>query len=183
MKIYADDKLLGEVDSSDRISNRFVWEKLAFLNVTDGKHTLKLENVVGFNAVNMLSLVPSRDLNKLETQTSNLLNNRASILYYLEAESIFYNTKGTATGNSNYLLDDQGATRDDNRKTDSRFKIVHGTFKVPAHSDLATLGIIHRQNESVSDVIKNWKSIQLMINMLYLSQILRQQEITFHLQN
>ena len=155
IRIYLDDKLIADVDTYDKISNRFVWQKLGSLNLTEGKHILTLENVAGFNAVNILSFVPVDELNKLKTEATHLFANRTGVIYYLEAESNFYNTKGADAGSIRYLFDDNKVTHYYDSKNSTQTKTINGSFKVPSNTDLMTLQFIHRQNDSVSNLIND----------------------------
>ena len=99
VKIYLDNKPINKIDTLDKISNNFVWEKInSSLNLTKGKHTLTLENVAGFNAVNIFALIPSEEMNRIRTETAQLIGEKNTIIYLLEAESNSYNNKGTDTG-------------------------------------------------------------------------------------
>jgi len=74
LKIYLDNKLINKVDTLDKISNNFVWEKVnSYINLSKGTHVLTLENVAGFNAVNIFALIPHEEMNRLRTETTHLL--------------------------------------------------------------------------------------------------------------
>ncbi len=155
IRTYLDDKFMSEVDTYDRISNKFVWQKLGSLNLTEGKHIMTLENIAGFNAVNILSFVPVDELNKLKTETAHLFANRTGVIYYLEAESNFYNTKGADTGSIHYLFEDDKSTRYYDRANEMQTKMINGSFTVPSNTDLMTLQFIHRQNDSNSNLFND----------------------------
>ncbi len=155
MKIYIDNKLLKEVDTFDKISNNLVWEKIGNINLTKGRHTLTLENTAGFNAVNIFALMPPREMDRLITDTDQLLAGKTRVIYLLEAESNFYNDRGVNNGFHNlssYNSDD----RMDNRNGSFR-KIFSGQFKVPTNTDLVALQFMAKQipNSTSSYSIKD----------------------------
>ena len=74
--------------------NKFVWEDLGNLYLKKGKHNLILENIDGFNAVNLFTLVPQKEYIKTKREVERLIQNK-TIIYLFEAESDLYrgNTK------------------------------------------------------------------------------------------
>jgi hypothetical protein len=156
IKVYLDDKLVNEIDTFNKISNKFILEKVASINLTKGKHRLTLENVIGFNAVNIFALIPAEELNKLRTETADLLAEKIRVLYLMEAESNFYDSIGKETGSSIQLfrVNTSNVTLDNNKSTFT--KNFTGQFKVPKNMDLVVLqftGMNHRNESSFS--IKN----------------------------
>lgn len=86
--IYLDNKLIKIINTEDQL-NKFVWVEVAELNLKKGKHTLSLENIEGFNAVNIFALIPSEKFSEYEQKVKELLENKR-ILYLFEAESDMY---------------------------------------------------------------------------------------------
>ena len=77
------------------------------MNLTKGEHTIVLENVAGFNAVNILAMIPSNETSKLVSNAHSIANNAKNI-YILEAESDFHDNIGMRNNHSKYrygLLD------------------------------------------------------------------------------
>jgi len=72
--------------ATDGYLNRFIWKDLGIWNLTTGKQIITVENVQGFNALNVLVLLPSSEYTQAEKQFEDLLNN-ANIIYSLEAET------------------------------------------------------------------------------------------------
>lgn len=144
VKIYVDNKLLTEVDTLDKISNNFVWEKIGNVNLTKGRHTLTLENVAGFNAVNIFALIPSSEMNSLITDTSNLLAGKTRVIYPLEAESNFYNDMGTNTGSYDLFSYNSNVNTDNGNGAFT--KTFSGQFKTPTNTDLVALQFLAKQN-------------------------------------
>jgi hypothetical protein len=148
IKIYLDGKLINEVNTFDMISNNFVWEKIGSMNVTKQKekHTLTLENVAGFNAVNIFAFVPHDEMNKLRTQTAHLLTDKIQVIYPMEAESNFYNNKGMHSGSFHNLFDNHSVVDASNNGTSTFTETLRGQFKVPSNTEFATLQFLVKQN-------------------------------------
>jgi hypothetical protein len=148
IKIYLDDELINEVDTLDKTSNKFVWEKIGSIKMTKDteKHTLTLENVAGFNAVNIFAFIPPNEMNRLMAETDHLLGGKTPVIYLLEAESNFYNDRGANTGLFHNLIDYNNNASADNRS--SFTKTFSGQFKVPQNSDLVTLQFLAKKNPS-----------------------------------
>ncbi len=149
MNIYLDEKLAGTIDTVDRISNNFLWEKLATVNLTNGEHILTLQNIHGFNSVNLFALIPDEELKMLRTQTANLLNNKIQVINLLEAETSFHNNKGKETGASNlsYQVDNTVSNESNQNGTMRSFK---GQFRVHANADLAALEFFATKNNATN---------------------------------
>ena len=139
IKIYLDDVLINQLDTLDRISNNFIWEKIGSLKMTKGIHALTIENVGGFNAINLFALLPPNEMKRIITESDHLLSNKNGI-YLMEAESSFYNNKGKDTGSFRYLFNNSKLMNsnqvnygNDNNTVTKTFK---GRFEVPSNSDL-----------------------------------------------
>jgi hypothetical protein len=175
VKVYFDNKLINVVDTFDKLSNKFVWEKIGSLNLTNGKHTLTLQNVAGFNAVNIFALVPPDEMNRLNKETTSLLDKTRAI-YLMEAESNFYGNNNTINiGSSHNLFDNHsivnvvnnGNSNKNNFSTgnttnNSTFtKIFRGQFKVPQNTDFVGLQFFAKQNPDTASSysIKNLEII------------------------
>ena len=135
VNIKVDNVLLNEINTLDRISNKLVWDQIAVLNLTKGQHQLTLENVAGFNAVNILALVPSEELNSMNKMSNLLVENKSRLAYIMEAESNFYNNKGMDAGVSQYLFQNETGDNADG----TVLKSITGQFKVPRNADLVSL--------------------------------------------
>ncbi len=133
MNIYVDNKFVTQINAFDKISNDFVWEKLGNMQLTNQRHTITLQNVGGFNAVNIFALIPVPEMDKLMKETSVLLKEKPRIIYLLEAETNFNNIKGKAGGPLVYLSNQK------NDNASSFSKKITGHFTVPKYSDLVSL--------------------------------------------
>ncbi|NJE06991.1 hypothetical protein E3E31_00265 [Thermococcus sp. M39] len=72
--------------------NKFVWEDLGTFKLEKGEHKIVLENVRGFNAVNLFALVPENEYYNAKEEVGRLLQNK-TIIYLFEAESDLYREK------------------------------------------------------------------------------------------
>ena len=91
IRIYLDGKLIAEVSTVSQL-NRFVRRDLGTFSLEAGRHVIMLENVEGFNAVNVFVLIPVDEYNKLVKEFEKILENK-TIIYLFEAESDMFRTK------------------------------------------------------------------------------------------
>jgi len=85
IRIYLDGKLIAEVNTVSQL-NRFVWRDLGTYRLEAGRHVITVENVKGFNAINIFVLIPVEEYNRLVREVEKLLENK-TIIYIFEAES------------------------------------------------------------------------------------------------
>jgi hypothetical protein len=78
-----------EVSTTDMLTE-FVWKNIGTFNLTQGRHSLILENSYGFNAVNILALIPSAQGQKMVKETNSFVNENR-IIHVLDSNSSFYN--------------------------------------------------------------------------------------------
>jgi hypothetical protein len=89
LRLSLDGASLDEIYTRDDRSNQFVWNSTGSnVSLAKGDHILTLENVAGFNAVNIFAVLPTdkKDelMNNVHKQSSEM-----EIVYVLEAESNF----------------------------------------------------------------------------------------------
>jgi len=85
--VYLDDKPI-EIKTKDQL-NKFVWKDLGTYYLKAGEHKITLQNVYGFNAVNLFVLIPEKEYIKSKKEVEKLLLNK-TIIYIFEAESDLY---------------------------------------------------------------------------------------------
>jgi len=85
ISILLDGQTIGSIDAGAQASN-FVWKDLGEVPLFRGKHSLTLENRSGFNAVNVLALMPQEVAEGYSDSARQFLEGRR-IAYILEAES------------------------------------------------------------------------------------------------
>ena len=163
MNIYLDDKLVKKIDTVDPISNNFLWEKIGSVNLTNGKHMLTLQNIAGFNSVNIFALIPDEELKMLRTQADNLLEN-IPVIHVVEAEANFYNTKGKAIKSSNHLLDENNSSNSNESNHNTTIRSIKGQFKVPSNADLVALEFLAMQNNTANS---NYSLKNIKVTPLY----------------
>jgi len=150
MNVYLDGKLINELHARENKSSTFVWNALdSSVNLTKGRHFLVLENVFGFNAVNIFAVMPTGELTKLTEMGYSIANKIGNIIHILESESNFDNNKGIDNGVYRLFSEDIG------NKTFT--KTYSGQFKTPATADLLAIQLLARKldNSSGSYSIKN----------------------------
>ena len=149
INVYFDGKLTSQVDTYDKISNNFKWVNLGSLNATSGKHTLTMQNVAGFNAVNIFAIIPPDEMAKIRSETSSLFKNKTQIAYLMEAESSFRESKGDDTGMSQFLYE-ENETKSNQDLENTHGKNIEGQFSVPNDADLATIKFDMHSNNNTS---------------------------------
>jgi hypothetical protein len=98
IRIYFDDAPVNIINTKDtQQSGKFIWKNVGRLNLENGKQTLSLENIKGFNAVNLFLLIKTKDIQHLASNLNTVANNSQNI-HILEAESEF-NSPGKHNGN------------------------------------------------------------------------------------
>ena len=83
--IHLDGKFSNYVDTIGN-SNAFTWQMIDSFYLKKGSHTLAMDNKNGFNAVNLLAIIPKQKLREYRGDVENFLRNKG-LIYALEAES------------------------------------------------------------------------------------------------
>jgi hypothetical protein len=68
--------------------NRFIWTDLGTLSLSEGTQTLSIENRNGFNALNLIALIPAEKYEEYKAEFANSLRDK-DIIHIFEAESDF----------------------------------------------------------------------------------------------
>lgn len=151
IKVYFDNKLIDEINTEEheRSNNNFVWKNIgSSLNLTEGKHTIILENVAGFNAINILTVIPTKETTEL-VKSAYSIAEKAKNIYLLEAESDFYNIKGKYINSTSlYLLSEYDGALDFNRTWT-------GQFRIPANADLMSLQFLANGSNLTNNNLNN----------------------------
>jgi hypothetical protein len=96
MRIQVDGQPVGEITTISQI-NQFLWQEVGTLNLGQGKHTITLENVKGFNTVNLLAVLPHGELESYKKQARHLIQDKR-IIHIWEAESALnYSREGVSS--------------------------------------------------------------------------------------
>jgi hypothetical protein len=85
--VKLDGKTLREVDTQKPFT-RFGWRELGEEQLTPGRHILNLVNRSGFNAVNVIVLVPAERRQEFERKISKILGSR-KLIQFFEPEDIW----------------------------------------------------------------------------------------------
>jgi hypothetical protein len=142
LRIYLDNKLISNIDTQDDRSSGFVWKNIyPSSNLKAGQHTLKLQSVVGLNAVNIFAVLPI-DQTIMLMAKANLMADKTRNIYLLEGESDFY---PMSMRNANYTYPLLFYAGSDN--SDKKFsKKSEGTFPIPEGTDYMSLHLVANQN-------------------------------------
>jgi hypothetical protein len=148
IKVYIDNKLVKEVDTYNGISNDFVWENINSLRLEKGKHILTLENVAGFNAVNIFTFVSSSQMKRIDAALDKALQGSIHVAYLFEAETSF-DSRGEDIA-SEVLRVNHAKNTDlsiGNGNGNGVFsKRLSGQFKVPENSNLMSIAFLSPKN-------------------------------------
>lgn len=85
IRLWADGELVGDVETESQ-STEFAWEKVGTVNLQAGSHTLTMEDIRGFNVVNIIAVLPEGELERYEEQAASMLETKR-IVYIWEAET------------------------------------------------------------------------------------------------
>jgi hypothetical protein len=150
INVYLDNKLIGQINTLDERSNKFVWQEIANdklpMNLKKGEHTITLENAAGFNAVNIFGIMPTSITARLEDNASFIANKMKNILL-LEAESSFLSdsndsSNSESSSESHYYLPEH-QNNDTKNTAGSQFaKKFTRQLKIPTDKDLMYLQLI-----------------------------------------
>ncbi len=80
---YLDGLPVGTIDTRSQV-NGFVWRDV--FNMTSGTHVLTLENVEGFNSVNLIAIMPEEKASEMNQRFESSLQSK-DLLYVFEGES------------------------------------------------------------------------------------------------
>jgi hypothetical protein len=83
------------------LEDSFVWAKVGSMNLSEGEHILILENIDGFNAVNLLAVIPQEKSNEY-FENIYKLPERFRIIYMLEPENDFSHTEALLSENPEF---------------------------------------------------------------------------------
>ena len=86
--LHLDGEILDIIETENQL-NKFTWKHLKTLCLKQGCHTLTLENIGGFNAVNIFALIPANEYKNIEMETYDLLKGKR-VIYLFEAETDLY---------------------------------------------------------------------------------------------
>lgn len=95
IRIYLDGVLIEEIAAASQI-NRFRWETIGTVDLAPGRHTLTLENIDGFNAVNLLAVLPQGQMERYREQASYLVEDKG-IIHIWEGESALRYSSATVS--------------------------------------------------------------------------------------
>lgn len=76
------------INTRDQL-NKFVWKEVDMLKLERGNYKMVLTNIEGFNAVNLIALIPRQDYEDIQAGFERLLQGKR-IIYILEAEADLY---------------------------------------------------------------------------------------------
>ena len=81
INVYLDGSRLGSI-STLSVYNGFSWNDVGNLTLTEGPHSLTLEGLRGFNAINVVALVPSAKVSEMVHEMNGMLVTNKNRLIY-----------------------------------------------------------------------------------------------------
>lgn len=76
------------IDTKSKNVNSFIWEKIGTFNLKKGKSLINAENISGFNAINLVAIIPTEKKEKLFYQTNKAIE-KSKVFFISEAENDF----------------------------------------------------------------------------------------------
>lgn len=67
--------------------DNFVWERLDFLEIEKGKHKISLENLNGFNVLNVFTILPEEKMHDWQREVKEIINKNKTIFFYEPGEA------------------------------------------------------------------------------------------------
>lgn len=126
IKIYIDDEFVKEISTTSNL-NKFQWLSLETRNLSKGTHTITLENVNGFNAVNTFTVLPNSVKSEIKTHLENGIKN-LELAYFFDSgrdyEILDSNSTRIDLFNLNNLIDD-------NNKNNGSSLLLSGKVSIP----------------------------------------------------
>lgn len=99
------DKKEYSIDTYNKYRNEFRWIKIDKINFRKGENRIELENITGFNAVNILAYIPGRQMNHINNKLRKVTNS-SKLFFALEAEQDFdykdFDAKGSVQSERQY---------------------------------------------------------------------------------
>ena len=102
ISIKIDGVNIGGIHTKKQSQEGFKWKKINTITLDKGKHIITLQNEKGFNAVNMLALIPSEKIKEYVDNAYKLADKLRNI-YVLEAESSFNYKNARSNGQAMIL--------------------------------------------------------------------------------
>ena len=121
IKILIDEQT-SEINTTSQIDD-FVWKKVDTINLSEGEHTLTLENVDGFNAVNIFALIPPEKRYEYFDNASRVAKGLRNI-YILESESDFYYYNATVSENNPEFSNGKGLILSKSSEMSTKLDII-----------------------------------------------------------
>jgi hypothetical protein len=74
VSISIDGQEVGSIDSQSAELNGFNWENVGNVTLVEGNHDILIKNIDGFNAVNLLSLIPQNEIDDYVLKLNELIS-------------------------------------------------------------------------------------------------------------
>jgi len=85
IRISVDGEFVVNMATESQVSE-FVWRQIGTFNFQDGRHTVAVEDIRGFQGVNLLAVLPAGELERYQQQAEGLIEDKR-LIYLWEAET------------------------------------------------------------------------------------------------
>ena len=85
IRVSVDGEIVGDVRTESQVTE-FVWREVGTVSLQGGSHTVAMEDIRGFNVVNLIAVLPSGELERCEEQAVRMLEDKR-VIYIWEAET------------------------------------------------------------------------------------------------
>lgn len=86
--------------TKDPARAEFLWENLGKVWLNIGQQRLKIKNVEGHNAINLVIVIPEKEFLTIKDKVEKIIENK-TIIYFLDAETDLYKINGDLAENEN----------------------------------------------------------------------------------
>ncbi|WP_176560104.1 hypothetical protein [Brevibacillus dissolubilis] len=141
LKVTLPDSQTATVDTKEETLNQFVWDDLGVHTFAEGEQPITVENLEGFNGVNLLAVVPVDEYDKQMKVIDDAVQT-AKVFAVLEAENDFEKSSGLQTERAfpklsygkGISLQQGSLTRDLDIVKDASYTLALQANAIPAHN-------------------------------------------------
>lgn len=103
IRVFLDDFSKTINTKENKTNAEFVWIKIGKVRLNKGEHILRIENLNGRNAINLLVLIPEDKFNQVKNKVSLLLKNKTIVYVFDVDKDVYYDSEGNGSFYVNIL--------------------------------------------------------------------------------
>ena len=172
------------IDTKDPI-NKFVWKEIDTLQLREGQCKLTIENLEGFNAVNLFTIITKQQFQEAQDQLENTLVDQR-IVYILEAEKDFYVENGLRNTRKIEEASNGVVLEVNNSKVYSQIEILNpGDYSIAIRSKGKLNIVLNKKTHDIDSSKLDWTFLPpiTLDKGKYTLEILNSQETNLKNQN